>query len=108
MIDSREPRDGKAIENIGFYNPSLPEPEFKIDRAKYDEWIGKGAQPSTAVVDLVAGNYTFKPYRREGEDQKQATKEETAENGQSEELPPEPSGEPETEEHKETTDAGVA
>ena len=51
-VDSREKRDGKFLENIGFYNPVKDpfELEIKIDRALY--WLGVGAQPSDTVRSL--------------------------------------------------------
>jgi len=63
VADQRAPRDGRIIENIGFYNP-LTEPEtFSIDveRARY--WLGEGAQPSEAVARLLkaAGAYEAVP-----------------------------------------------
>jgi small subunit ribosomal protein S16 len=52
-IDSRESRNGKYLENIGYYNP-LPEQidlNVKTDRALY--WLQKGAQPSDTVKSLL-------------------------------------------------------
>jgi small subunit ribosomal protein S16 len=52
ISDARSPRDGRIIENIGWYNP-LTEPstiQIDADRAKY--WLGVGAQPSDAVKSL--------------------------------------------------------
>ncbi|MBQ9988711.1 MAG: 30S ribosomal protein S16 [Clostridia bacterium] len=53
VADSRTPRDGRFIEEIGFYNPLLDPAEIKIDadRAKY--WIGNGAQPTDTVRALL-------------------------------------------------------
>jgi small subunit ribosomal protein S16 len=53
IADSRSPRDGRFIENIGFYNPRT-EPqtiEIKEDRALY--WLSQGAQPTDAVAGLL-------------------------------------------------------
>ncbi len=53
VSDSRSPRDGRFIENIGFYNPRT-EPEtvtLKEERARY--WLGVGAQPTEAVARLL-------------------------------------------------------
>lgn len=52
VSDARSPRDGRIIENIGWYNP-LTEPstiQIDADRAKY--WLGVGAQPSDSVKSL--------------------------------------------------------
>ena len=54
VADSRSPRDGRFIEIIGHYNPLTEPPTVKIDRAKAQSWIGKGAQPSNTVKKLMA------------------------------------------------------
>jgi small subunit ribosomal protein S16 len=53
VADSRSPRDGRFIENIGWYNPLTDPSTIKIDaeRAKY--WLSKGAQPSESVDSLL-------------------------------------------------------
>ncbi len=54
VADARSPRDGRIIENIGWYNP-LTEPstiQIDGDRAKY--WISVGAQPSDPVRSLLS------------------------------------------------------
>ena len=53
VADSRCPRDGRFIEEIGYYNPISEPVELKVDRAKADEWIKKGAQPSDTVRGLL-------------------------------------------------------
>ena len=54
VTDSRSPRDGRFIEIIGHYNPLTEPPTVKIDRAKAQAWIAKGAQPSNTVKRLMA------------------------------------------------------
>ena len=54
VADSRSPRDGRFIEIIGHYNPLTSPPTVKIDRAKAQSWIAKGAQPSNTVRKLMA------------------------------------------------------
>lgn len=54
VADSRSPRDGRFIEIIGHYNPLTRPPTVKIDRAKAEGWIKKGAQPSNTVKKLMA------------------------------------------------------
>ena len=49
VSDSRSPRDGKFIEEIGTYNPNVEPSEVKIDAELAKKWLGTGAQ-STAVV----------------------------------------------------------
>jgi small subunit ribosomal protein S16 len=55
IADSRSPRDGKFIEDIGAYNPSAPKgsaERIKINLEKYNYWLSCGAQPSERVVKL--------------------------------------------------------
>jgi small subunit ribosomal protein S16 len=53
VADSRSPRDGKCIEEIGTYQPLKPGDNFtlKLERAQY--WISKGAQPSDTVASFI-------------------------------------------------------
>ena len=53
VTDSRNPRDGRFIEEIGYYNPVAEPVEMKInhERAKY--WLGVGAQPTDTVRGLL-------------------------------------------------------
>ena len=56
VADSRYPRDGRFIEEIGYFNP-VTEPEtVKIDAEKAKEWIAKGAQPTETVKALLKKN----------------------------------------------------
>lgn len=53
VADSRAPRDGKRIEQIGYFNPLTEPVELKVDNEKAIEWIKKGAQPSDTVRALL-------------------------------------------------------
>lgn len=53
VADSRSPRDGKFIEEVGTYNPIADPAEVKIDTEKAKKWIGNGAQPSDTVKSLL-------------------------------------------------------
>jgi small subunit ribosomal protein S16 len=53
VADSRSPRDGRFIEILGHYNPLTNPPTVEIDRAKAEDWIRKGAQPSNTVKRLM-------------------------------------------------------
>ncbi len=53
VADSRSPRDGRFIEEIGTYNPLTDPAEIKIDGEKALEWIKKGAQPTDTVKALL-------------------------------------------------------
>ena len=56
VADSRFPRDGRFIEEIGYYNP-LEKPEVvKIDEEKAQKWIANGAQPTETVKSLLRKN----------------------------------------------------
>ncbi|SHE61039.1 30S ribosomal protein S16 [Clostridium fallax] len=53
VADSRCPRDGRFIEEIGYYNPvAKPEAEVKIDSEKATKWMQNGAQPTDIVKKL--------------------------------------------------------
>ncbi|MFM2161885.1 MAG: hypothetical protein RLZZ383_1397 [Pseudomonadota bacterium] len=51
--DSRAPRDGRALEQLGYYDPMVEPAAIKIDLARVDYWIGVGAQPSETVANLI-------------------------------------------------------
>ena len=53
VADSRSPRDGKFIEIVGRYNPQTDPSMIEFDEEKVREWLGKGAQPSSAVQRLL-------------------------------------------------------
>ena len=53
VADSRAPRDGRFIEEIGTYNPMTDPSEIKIDAQKVNDWIAKGAQPTDTVKSLL-------------------------------------------------------
>lgn len=53
VADSRYPRDGRFIEEIGYYNPTTNPAEVKIDMDKANDWIKKGAQPTDTVKTLL-------------------------------------------------------
>ena len=53
VADSRSPRDGKFIEEIGYYNPLTDPADIKIDAEKATKWLGNGAQPTETVRSLL-------------------------------------------------------
>jgi small subunit ribosomal protein S16 len=53
VADSRYPRDGRFIEEIGYYNPTTEPAEVKIDAEKAKAWLVKGAQPTETVKSLL-------------------------------------------------------
>ncbi|KAB3531410.1 30S ribosomal protein S16 [Alkaliphilus serpentinus] len=53
VADSRAPRDGRFIEEIGYYNPVSEPKEIKIDDQKATKWLNNGAQPTDTVKYLL-------------------------------------------------------
>ena len=53
VADSRAPRDGAFVEEIGYYNPLTEPAEIKIDNERAAEWLKNGAQPSDTVRGLL-------------------------------------------------------
>jgi small subunit ribosomal protein S16 len=53
VADSRFPRDGRFIEEIGTYNPLVNPPEIKIDAEAAKKWIAVGAQPTDTARALL-------------------------------------------------------
>ena len=53
VADSRTQRDGRFIEEIGYYDPITDPATINIDADKAKEWIGKGAQPTDTVRKLL-------------------------------------------------------
>ena len=56
VADSRYPRDGRFIEEIGTYNPLVEPSEFKVDVEKTKKWTANGAQPTDTVKALLKKN----------------------------------------------------
>ena len=52
VADSRSPRDGRFIEEIGYYNPMEEPKVVKVDADKAKDWISKGAKPTDTVKTL--------------------------------------------------------
>ena len=55
-IDSRRPRDGRALEILGFYDPLSKPATVQIDADRFAAWVGKGALPSDTVAKLIKLN----------------------------------------------------
>ena len=53
VADSRYPRDGRFIEEIGTYDPRKTPADVKIDADKAKQWIANGAQPTDTVKDIL-------------------------------------------------------
>lgn len=53
VADSRFPRNGRCIEEIGYYNPMVEPAEVKLDLEKVSKWIKNGAQPTDRVRSII-------------------------------------------------------
>ena len=53
IADGRSPRDGRFIEEIGYYNPMKQPAEIKVDNEKAQQWMKNGAQPTETVRVLL-------------------------------------------------------
>ena len=53
VADSRSPRDGRIIEQIGTYNPMTEPSTIVLDKEKVEKWIKNGAKPTDTVKELI-------------------------------------------------------
>lgn len=59
VADSRYPRDGRFIEELGYYDPTKEPSVLKVDDEKAKSWISNGAQPTDTVKALLKKNGTI-------------------------------------------------
>ncbi len=60
VMDSRSPRDGRTIDEVGLYHPiEAEEVQVKLKEDKIREWLSKGAQPTDTVKRLLNKNNIF-------------------------------------------------
>ena len=59
VADSRYPRDGRFIEEVGYYDPTKEPAVVKVDGEKVQKWISNGAQPTDTVKALLKKNGTL-------------------------------------------------
>ncbi|UCG00150.1 MAG: 30S ribosomal protein S16 [Spirochaetaceae bacterium] len=60
VMDSRSPRDGRTIEEVGFYHPiEIEEKQIQVKEERVRDWLNKGAQPSDTVKKLL-NNINFR------------------------------------------------
>ncbi|MDR1494803.1 MAG: 30S ribosomal protein S16 [Rickettsiales bacterium] len=82
VADDRSPRDGKFIESVGYYNPTLGDDKkarFSVNSERIEYWLGVGAKPTDRVALLlnraeVKGAEKFKPRIRNTTTKKKKTK----------------------------------
>jgi small subunit ribosomal protein S16 len=63
VADGRSPRDGRFIEDIGYYQPLREPSEISIDRDRALYWLGEGVQPSDAVRQLLRVTGIWEEFR---------------------------------------------
>ncbi len=63
--DSRYPRDGRFIESIGYYNPTVNPVDVKINTELALKWLRNGAQPSDTVKGLLSSHGILKQFHDE-------------------------------------------
>jgi len=63
--EARSPRQGKYIEQVGFYNPLAEPTEVRFDMDKVNKWLKDGAQPTDTVKRLL-GKFANNPIQKEG------------------------------------------
>ncbi len=68
--DSRSPRDGRFIENVGSYNPVTTPAEVKIDEEKALKWLKTGAEPTDTVRNLLSQTGIMKKFHETKKDVK--------------------------------------
>ncbi|GEO73359.1 30S ribosomal protein S16 [Levilactobacillus namurensis DSM 19117] len=62
VADSRSPRDGRFIENVGTYNPVTNPAQVKLNEESIMNWLNNGAQPSDTVKNLLSNAGIMKQY----------------------------------------------
>jgi small subunit ribosomal protein S16 len=65
VADSRSPRDGRYIDQVGFYDPLTNPATITIDEAKAVDWLRRGAQP-TETVAILLGKKNIDPFEARG------------------------------------------
>ena len=59
VADSRYPRDGRFIEEVGYYDPTKDPAVVKLDSEKIEKWIANGAQPTDSVRKIIKTGSTL-------------------------------------------------
>ncbi len=61
--DSRKPRDGRFVENLGHYDPLTEPATFQVDHERVKHWLSHGAQPSETVHRFLAKEGLIEPWQ---------------------------------------------
>jgi len=64
VCEADKPRDGKTIEEIGYYNPQNKPSTFDIDKERAEYWLSKGAQPTDTVAQYFVKEGLLKSLKR--------------------------------------------
>jgi len=64
VMENKSPRDGRSIEEIGFYNPRTQPATFEIDKDAAIKWLSKGAQPSDTIAQYFVKLGLIKPTKK--------------------------------------------
>lgn len=62
VADSRSPRDGRFVEEMGYYNPTKNPPVIQIDEELALKWLGTGATPTDTVRSILSGAGILKKF----------------------------------------------
>lgn len=81
VAPSTKNRNGRAIEELGYYNPRTNPSTFEIDIAKTEEWLRKGAQPTETVAHYLVKNGILKSIKKGSTLSKGKPKKKVAKNG---------------------------
>ncbi|EKE00380.1 MAG: 30S ribosomal protein S16 [uncultured bacterium] len=73
--NTRDKRNGKFLDILGFYNPIGSEVQSQIDTKKVEEWQSKGAMTSEAVKKILEGKYQYTKYSPKGDKTQEKTTE---------------------------------
>lgn len=64
VVEAKKPRDGKTLEEIGYYNPRNNPSVFEVEKEKVEYWLSKGAQPSDTVAQFFVKAGLIKKLKR--------------------------------------------
>ena len=65
VADSRSPRDGRFIEEVGYYNPVADPAVIKVDKELAMKWLNNGATPTDTVRDILSKEGVLKEFHEE-------------------------------------------
>ena len=64
VVEAKRPRDGRTIEEIGYYNPRNKPTKFEVQKDRAEYWLSKGAQPSDTVAQYFVKEGLLKALKR--------------------------------------------